>query len=495
MSQKKAGCALLCAIVALFCVRNLPWHLDNFDQAKQAYVSFEMVALGHWWYQHTPTQNIATKPPLAGWISAGLYLLAQWWDGAWRLPSLASALAILFVLSRRATAKSRSEKSETDPKDPAVPVAPIAAAAFGLNAFAPRLATLVRTDMLLTLFIFLIGWMIFEKLRTGAAWSVRDQWLVFFVVLGSMMTKGPIIYAFLLPGLAAFAFLCRRKRLPCNAWCGWWSWFAPLAVFLVWAGIGAWHSREFYEQVVLKEFLGRFTAGEHAVHKTQPLYFYVTHLLLKFAPWSVLLVALMFVKRALSAIASKPHLLWLACWAAGGLIFMSLVPSKRPDRIFPVILPLSLLIAGVLGELRGERLFGLRVKRVAWISIAVALAATGGYTAFDMTKNFRTHQGALAEFGAQVRTTAAAHGWRFASLGAKDEGMLLYLRQPKFLKPPEAEAAWKSNALQGLVVNEQDLKNRVDAFQPCEVALSTPNVPEKNGRYFFVVRSELAERH
>src|SRR5207253_3807339 len=136
---------------------------------------------------------------------------------------------------------------------------------------------LVRTDMLLTLFIFLIGWMIFEKLRAGAAWSVRDKWLVFFVVLGSMMIKGPIIYAFLLPGLAAFAFLCRRRGLPCNAWSGWCIWFAPLAVFLVWAGIGAWRSREFYEQVVLKEFLGRFTAGEHALHKTQPVYFYVTH--------------------------------------------------------------------------------------------------------------------------------------------------------------------------------------------------------------------------
>ena len=54
--------------IVLFLVANLPWHLDNFDQAKQAYTSFEMVELGHWFFQHTPLQAIATKPPLAGWI-------------------------------------------------------------------------------------------------------------------------------------------------------------------------------------------------------------------------------------------------------------------------------------------------------------------------------------------------------------------------------------------------------------------------------------------
>src|SRR5258708_14006164 len=58
-------------ILAFFLCRNLPWNLDDYDQAKQAYVSFEMVHEGHWWYQHTPVGKAATKPPLAGWISAG----------------------------------------------------------------------------------------------------------------------------------------------------------------------------------------------------------------------------------------------------------------------------------------------------------------------------------------------------------------------------------------------------------------------------------------
>ena len=74
--------------VVLFLITNLPWQLDDYDQAKQAVTSFEMVKEGHWFYQHTPHERVATKPPLVGWISAGFFSLTQSWEIAWRLPSL-----------------------------------------------------------------------------------------------------------------------------------------------------------------------------------------------------------------------------------------------------------------------------------------------------------------------------------------------------------------------------------------------------------------------
>jgi len=55
-------------IVLLFTIANLPWQLDDYDQAKQAFTSFEMVKEGHWFYQHTPHERVATKPPLVGWM-------------------------------------------------------------------------------------------------------------------------------------------------------------------------------------------------------------------------------------------------------------------------------------------------------------------------------------------------------------------------------------------------------------------------------------------
>src|SRR5436190_191559 len=85
-------------IAVLFAIANLPWQLDDYDQAKQAFTSFEMVKEGHWFYQHTPHERVATKPPLVGWISAAFFTVMQSWEIAWRLPSVIAALALAVVL-------------------------------------------------------------------------------------------------------------------------------------------------------------------------------------------------------------------------------------------------------------------------------------------------------------------------------------------------------------------------------------------------------------
>src|SRR5712692_4436495 len=88
---------------SLFAIANLPWQLDNYDQAKQAFTSFEMVKEGHWFYQQTPHERVATKPPLVGWTSAVFFALTRSWDVAWRLPSFLAAIAISILLFRVAT--------------------------------------------------------------------------------------------------------------------------------------------------------------------------------------------------------------------------------------------------------------------------------------------------------------------------------------------------------------------------------------------------------
>ena len=99
----------------------------------------------------------------------------------------------------------------------------------------------------------------------------------------------------------------------------------------------------------MREFLGRF--GE-TIHRPQPLLFYFPHLLHKFAPWSVLIIAIAFFdlqsrnwRLGETFQKMSPETFWLLCWSIGGLIVMSLIPSKRVDRIFPVMPPLCLLLA------------------------------------------------------------------------------------------------------------------------------------------------------
>src|SRR5947199_2394590 len=452
--------------VLLFAVANLPWQLDDYDQAKQAFTSFQMIKEGRWFYQQTPHEHVATKPPLVGWISAGLFAVTRSWDTAWRLPSFLAAIAIAMLLFRAATSAYGT-----------IPGL-IALSAFGLNLLSPRLATLVRTDMQLAVVIFLIGLVIWQKIRSETGWGLRDQVYIFALLTAAMLIKGPIVYAFLLPGVAinAVAVALWATRAPRTArrlqiWPGppqdgfavanWWPWIASLAVFLLWVIGGILFTPGFFDQVVMREFVARF--GE-TIHRPQPLYFYLPHLLHKFAPWSVLIMGI-----AVFDLASRRWRIgaafremsrgtfWLLCWSLGGLVAMSLIPSKRVDRIFPIVPPLCLLLAaqvsGRVGALRRPDAAARRPYLA--IALTFAILLTGGYTISKVIAGYRDHRDALVVFGREVRREAEKHNWRYEVVSAKDEGLLLYLWETHFIKPDRAVIEWNRGNLDALVASTE----------------------------------------
>jgi 4-amino-4-deoxy-L-arabinose transferase-like glycosyltransferase len=394
------------------------------------------------------------------------------------LPSLIAALALAVVLF--CAAKDAYGKV----------AAIIAVGAFGLNLLSPRLATLVRTDMPLALVIFLIGLVIWQKVRHEDEWKLRDQVYVFVLLTAAMLIKGPIVYAFLLPGIAVFQLRRGRTRPPRapktnsgSAWPGWWPWIASLTIFLIWVGGGIRFQPGFYEEVVMREFVGRF--GE-TIHRPQPLLFYLPHLLHKFAPWSVLMIAIAAVGlrsrswRLRSVFREmSPETLWLLCWSIGGLIVMSLIPSKRVDRIFPVLPPLCLLLAAQVAPRNScsqgsagpsspsvepentarravaTRTALARVYRWSALALALAILFTGGYTGWKVITGYRNHRDALAVFGRNVRHEAEAHHWRYEVISAKDEGLLLYLRKTHFVEPADAITEWNAGNLDALVASKE----------------------------------------
>lgn len=471
---------IVTALIALLCAStNLPWTLDDYDQAKQAFTSFEMVNEGHWIYQHTPNEKIATKPPLAGWVSAGLHAVTRSWEIAWRLPSGIAALVLALILTRAATQAYGAAAGL------------LALAAFGLNLLSPRLATLVRTDMPLALVVFLLGLTIWRKVRAGEQWEGRDRLLMFALLTAAMLIKGPIVYAFLLPGLVVFEFRRRGLHSSVSAWCGWWPWLASLVVFLAWAGGGIAWVPGFYEQVVLKEFAGRF--GE-TVHRPQPIYFYLPHLLHKFAPWSLLMIALAVASwraermnlrarwRSLS-----PDTAWLLCWSLGGLLVMSFIPSKRVDRIFPIVPPLCLLLAAQIGRLQRNA----AAQRWSVIALGAACVFTSGYAAQKIISSYRADDAALVRFGEKVRQEMTAQGRRYEVIGGKEEGLLLYLRRTRFIKPGEAAERWKSGALDGLVVPAEDaprLLSELEAAAPSGLEASV-QINDRERRYVLLLKT------
>src|SRR6266403_5142758 len=255
LEDRRTVWAVAAVSFLLFLIGNLPWQLDDYDQAKQAYTSFRMIKEGRWFYQQTPHERVATKPPLVGWVSAGLFAITRSWEVSWRLPSLLAAIALAVLLFRTGSSAYGSIAGL------------VALSAFGLNLLTPRLATLVRTDMALAFVIFLIGLLIWQKIQRQHEWKPRNRVYLFALLTVSMLIKGPIVYAFLLPGILLFELLRRRhasrrsevaveagqhprSQMGASAWSGWWPWVASLAVFLLWVSGGILFQPGFYNEVV-----------------------------------------------------------------------------------------------------------------------------------------------------------------------------------------------------------------------------------------------------
>ena len=456
---------ILATIVLLFAVRNLPWSFRGYDQAKQGYVSFEIVKLGHWLYQHTPQGFIATKPPFAGWLSVLIYYLSGGsWHAAWRLPSFLSALILLYILYK--------EGNRILPMYGGI----LAAGAFGLNMLTIRISTLIRTDMLLTLEIFLIGWMILRHIQNDTPWSFKEKFIVFLLFLAAQMTKGPTVFAFFIPGMVVYHIICRQRHEADRTWSGWWTWAIPFAIFIAWVTIGAITDQAFYDQVVRREFLGNFIevndvyiggSGPQTFDR-QPFWFYIPHIIHKFAPWSLLILYLAIMDSTVrKGVAQNKDSLWLTWWIIGSFIIMSCVPGKRVDRLYPIIPPACLLMVQMISYTSRKRfqLDNLRTT-TTWFLLG-SLVVWGAYTAYEVHDRYQHPHNNLIPFGKEVQQLANENQWNVVVVGPDLEEILLYTDQPLFTPAEEAWVKWQSGKANALIMSDSffgTFTNRTTAY-------------------------------
>lgn len=458
--------AVLVLVGALFLIANIPWHLDNYDQAKQAYVAFEIHESGHWLHQTTPAGRSASKPPLMGWISAALMTVGVPWDWAFRLPSLISAYGVAALIAYSGW-KAFGTVGMV-----------VGLAAFGLNLLSPRLATLVRTDMLLAAMIFVPGWLIAGKLRSRAPWTGAERWIFGAAMTGALLTKGPVIYAFLLPGLVIFAVLAPDRSTRRLLWCGWLSWMIPLALFVIWGIAGLLADQAFYQDVVQREFLSRFKEGGRDDERPQPFWFYFPHLLHKFAPWSLLLAFLFVWSSPLrKTLRTQPVLLWCLVWALGGLIVMTLIPAKRVDRIFPVVPPLCLLLIEVVAFTWNNRL----VRVATGASILGAGAFAGGYFFGLVPLSFSEKSDALVKFAAEVKVLCdETPELPLYVVRARDEGILIYLETQRFTSTGNFKKTWSTGQPGWYLLSRRVAKDQNALLGGAKAELESDPLKRKN---------------
>jgi hypothetical protein len=186
----------------------------------------------------------------------------------------------------------------------------------------------------------------------------------------------------------------------------------------------------------------------------------------------------------------SPETRWLICWSLGGLIAMSLIPSKRVDRIFPVIPPLCLLLAAQLG--RALRHEPARSQAYLWSAMALILSIlfTGGYVVAKVVTGYRNQRDALVHFGKQVRTEAEENHWRYGVIWGGDEGLLPYLRKLHFLKEQDAVVEWNRGNPDALVVPAAKVPNLMRQLHDAALSESKTGSQknETQSRYILIKR-------
>jgi hypothetical protein len=268
---------------------------------------------------------------------------------------------------------------------------------------------------------------------------------------------------------------------------------------LLWVTGGILFQPGFFDEVVMREFLGRF--GE-TIHRPQPLYFYLPHLVHKFVPWSFLLIAIGIfdlaslrwrIGNAFREI--SPDTFWLLCWSLGGLIMMSLIPSKRVHRIFPVIPPLCLLLAAQVSNGVGSLRRLDAPSRTAWrlylaTALVFAILFTGGYATWKVVTGYRDHRDALAIFGRDVRRQAEARHWRYEVVSAKGEELLLYLQKTHYIEPHRAVAEWNAGSLNALVASTEKAAGFMPRLRGATVSQlkSSERTKEQGMSYVLITR-------
>ena len=133
-----------------------------------------------------------------------------------------------------------------------------------------------------------------------------------------------------------------------------------------------------------------------------------------------------------------------------GLLLMSLVPSKRIDRIYPIIPPLCLLLAAQIGRAN------LRNLRWAAAALFLSIFLTLHYVGYKRVYlGYRNHRDSLVTFGATVRDEAARHQWRYDAIVSHDGAMLLYLEKTQFVEIDNAAARWNAGELDAVVAETE----------------------------------------
>ena len=308
------------------------------------------------------------KPPLTYWAMAVSMKLLGWNEFAARLPSALAGLLAIWLTFRLA-ARMYSLK-----------VGAIAGAMLATSALFGALArlALLDTTLLCCVLLSMLGlWAFIEAGSRGGLW-------LFYLGCGlGFLAKGPLGIALPIIALLGFVALDHRWRMLLGM-------RALTGALIICAVAGLWvipanwltDGRYMYELVWESTIQPIFTplqghGGSDFVEYLATLPVYVPVLIVGFLPWCAFLLPAARC-RACAVHRKDRRTRFLAGWALAQLLVFSLLRTKLPHHILPILPPVAILCSVYLSELiSGENELSGRFDNVASRAALILLLLAG----------------------------------------------------------------------------------------------------------------------
>lgn len=294
------------------------------DEARYAYVAWEMRDRGSWLIPGLYGEPYPDKPPLLFWLinlSATLFTSGEINGISARLPSMLGSflsLLTLFCIVRR----WYNEK-----------IAWCAVLVLATTFLFWNLGGWARTDALLCGIEMVSLYFFFTAEQSGYYWRI----LCAYVFAGiAVLVKGPV--GFVVPvGIYAVSEFVRGNYKSLKRFH--WIWGTLVAfllpgIWLLLAYLNGAPSEYFHRMLGEKLFARVVKSKGHA----RPFYYFLLHLPVGFMPWSI------FIPSALTALSDKKTKWLVIGWVGFVVFFFSLFVCKRHIYILPVYPALALLV-------------------------------------------------------------------------------------------------------------------------------------------------------
>jgi len=315
------------------------------DEGYYAECAREMAAGGNLFVPTFSGKPWMEKPPLTYWAMAASMKLLGYNEFAARLPSALAGLLAIWLTFRLA-ARMYSPSAGV-----------IAAAMLGTSALFGAITrfALLDTTLLCCVLISMTGLWEFSE-----AGSRRGLWLFYLGCGAGALAKGPLGVALPIIALVGFVALGRRWRMLLS--------MRPLTgALIVCVVAGLWvipanwltGGRYMYELVWESTIQPVFTplqghGGEDLGKYLATLPVYVPVLIIGFLPWCVFLLPAAHC--CACPIHRRDRRTWfLAGWALAQLLVFSLIRTKLPHHVLPILPPVAILCGFFLSEATAGR--------------------------------------------------------------------------------------------------------------------------------------------